>query len=75
MAQKSGSGNPVEELLQQVQAMGSGNGGGRRRPPPPRNKPPQIPLPLIGIAVALGFVVWAAFSSFYTVQPEERAVV
>ena len=75
MAQKSGSGNPVEELLQQVQAMGSGNGGGRRRPPPPRNKPPQIPLPLIGIAVTLGFVVWAAFSSFYTVQPEERAVV
>ncbi|MCB1589061.1 MAG: FtsH protease activity modulator HflK, partial [Xanthomonadales bacterium] len=75
MAQKASSGNPVEELLQQVQSMGSGNGGGRRRPPPPRNRPPQIPLSLIAVAVALGFGVWAVPSSFYTVQPEERAVV
>jgi membrane protease subunit HflK len=79
MAQQPTPDNPLTELWSRIEASrnagdGNGKGGGGRRPPPPGRKQ-SIPAPVVGIIVAAGFVVWAALSSFYTVQPEERAVV
>ena len=37
--------------------------------------PPKVPVRLIGIGVAVLLGLWGLFSLFYTVQPEERAVV
>lgn len=77
MAQKAGGDNPLTELMERIQAAsgGGGNGAGRGRRPPPPGRKQSIPAPVIGILVAAGFAVWAGLSSFYTVQPEERAVV
>jgi membrane protease subunit HflK len=47
-------------------------GGGRR---PPSVVRPQIPGGSIAIAVLVVLGLWGVFSSFYTVQPEERAVI
>lgn len=52
----------------------------RRTPPPPREPgAPSGPSALqgrqIGLVVAAILVIWGLYSSFYTVQPEERAVV
>ncbi len=53
----------------------AGNGGGPQRPSGPRNQNPDLPVGLIGIGLIVLLLLWASFSSFYTVQPEERAVV
>jgi membrane protease subunit HflK len=59
----------IRKLLRSIQ--GDGRGGGPSNPMPM----PQHPLKFgFGLAVAV-LVVWGAFSSFYTVQPEERAVI
>jgi membrane protease subunit HflK len=47
--------------------------GGARRPPTVGR--PQIPGGSIAIAVLVLLGLWGVFSSFYTVQPEERAVI
>jgi membrane protease subunit HflK len=47
--------------------------GGARRPPTVGR--PQIPGGSIAIAVLELLGLWGVFSSFYTVQPEERAVI
>lgn len=48
----------------------AGAGGGR---PPAR--PPQLPRVAVGVVAAGLLGLWGLFSSYYTVQPEERAVV
>jgi membrane protease subunit HflK len=57
-------------------AGGSGGDGpfsaGPRRPPP---QMPSLQGKQIGFIVGIAVAVWAVFSLFYTVQPEERAVV
>ncbi len=77
MAQQANPNNPLTELWSRIEAGRAGNGGsgGPRRPPPPGARPPSIPAPLVGIIFVAGLVIWAALSSFYTVQPEQRAVV
>jgi modulator of FtsH protease HflK len=59
----------IRKLLRSIQ--GDGRGGGPSNPIPM----PQHPLKFaLGLAVVV-LVVWGVFSSFYTVQPEERAVI
>lgn len=55
------------------QMGGSGGGGSNGRSPFSGSKPPIGKLAGLGVAALL--LVWGALSSFYTVQPEERAVV
>ncbi len=50
---------------------GQGSSGGAR--PPVR--PPQLPRVAVGVVAAGLLGLWGLFSSYYTVQPEERAVV
>jgi membrane protease subunit HflK len=53
-----------------------GNGGGSGRGTGDGgNMPSPAQFRLIGIAAIVLLAVWALFSTFYTVQPEERAVV
>jgi membrane protease subunit HflK len=47
--------------------------GGTRRPPSVGR--PQVPGRSIAIAALVLLGIWGVFSSFYTVQPEERAVI
>ncbi|HEY8509857.1 MAG TPA: FtsH protease activity modulator HflK [Steroidobacteraceae bacterium] len=58
-------------------ARGSGGGpGGPREPGTPRWQPPSGPSRgVLGIVAVVAVVIWAVFSCFYTVQPEERAIV
>jgi membrane protease subunit HflK len=59
--------NDAKELIQQI--LGDkGRGNGSRMPPTPSG------APIIGVLAVL-VLVWGVFTSFYTVQPEERAVV
>lgn len=51
---------------------GGGNGG--TRPPPRRPRFDASPRQL-GVVVAVVVALWGAFTCFYTVQPEERAVI
>lgn len=61
--------NPISDLLNRM-----GRQQGRRGPQGPQaQKGPQPLQILIGLAVAVA--LWGVVSSFYTVQPEERAVV
>ncbi len=53
---------------------GSGNGTGRGSGSGP-SMPSSAQFRVIGIAAVVLIVGWALFSVFYTVQPEERAVV
>jgi membrane protease subunit HflK len=59
-------------------ARGSRGGGpgGPREPGTPRWQPPSGQQRSgLGLAALVVVVIWAAFSCFYTVQPEERAIV
>ncbi|HDZ39006.1 MAG TPA: FtsH protease activity modulator HflK, partial [Marinobacter sp.] len=61
-----------------IQSVDS-NGRGRQGPPDLTELFTKLgsggaPKGVIGIAI-LVLVIWGAFSAFYTVQPEERAVV
>jgi modulator of FtsH protease HflK len=50
--------------------------GGRRGPPRPSGGPPtKPPLGLIGTGIVVLLLLWGVMSTYYTVQPEERAVV
>jgi modulator of FtsH protease HflK len=53
---------------------GPGGPGGPRRPNAPGGFSPAQRRQL-GLAAAALLIVWGVYSSFYTVQPEERAVV
>ena len=60
--------NDAKDLIQQIL-------GDKKRGPTKISRPPSIGgAPLVGILVVLA-LAWAALTSFYTVQPEERAVV
>lgn len=48
---------------------------GRAWPRDPRGQPVGLGGKPLAIGLGIGLVLWAAMSSFYTVQPEERAVV
>ena len=60
-------------LFKVVRESGGGSSGAKRGGA--GGGQPDLPLGLIGIGVIALLLVWAVFSSFYTVQPEERAVV
>jgi membrane protease subunit HflK len=62
--------NFIEQLLNATGASnGSGNRGGNASLPTPPG------AGRIATIIGVAFLGWAALSSFYTVQPEERAVV
>lgn len=62
---KQNDDNPIADLMARMQRQGRGRGQG-----PGGLQPKQI---IIGLLVAVA--LWGIASSFYTVQPEERAVV
>jgi membrane protease subunit HflK len=64
---------PNDLIEQLLSAAGISDGSGRRGGSTGRPGGPAARQ--IAIIVGLAFLAWAAFSSFYTVQPEERAVV
>lgn len=66
----------LAELLQFGPRKGKGGGGGGGGSAyPPRGGGAKLPGGLIGFIVAALVVLWLVASSYYTVQPEERAVV
>ena len=58
--------NDIRKLLRTIQ----GDGGGTYK-----NPMPQHPLKFGVVLGVIVLLVWGAFSVFYTVQPEERAVI
>jgi modulator of FtsH protease HflK len=52
-----------------------GGGGGRGRGGGSGNQVPKIPTGLIALGIGAVIALWGVSSVFYTVQPEERAVV
>ncbi len=65
-----------------LQNILSGKGWHERRPPgnggaasPPPNRPQMPERRQIGVIVAVVLAIWGAYTLFYTVQPEEKAVV
>lgn len=52
--------------------FGNRGGGGRR---PPGLQLPRPPLGMIGTGLVVVLLLWGLLSTYYTVQPEERAVV
>lgn len=64
---------------ERARTAGRGNGGGGRGPGGRGSGGPSMSsgaqLRTIGIVAAIVVIAWAVFSVFYTVQPEERAVV
>ncbi len=67
MAQTRRNGNPLFAVFSNI--------GGKRNGGQPPGKPPSLPGFAFG-AIALGILgLWGVMSSYYTVQPEERAVV
>ena len=72
-------GTPADRLAELLQfgprkGKGGGSSGGGSAYPP-RGGGAKLPGGLIGIIVAALVVLWLVASSYYTVQPEERAVV
>jgi len=64
----------VKDLIEQLSsAMGASNGSGGRGDY--TGRPIGLGAGRLAIIIGTAFLAWAAFSSFYTVQPEERAVV
>lgn len=57
---------------ERAREVGGGRGGTGRGA---SSGPPELPPRLIGIGVIVLLILWGLFSVFYTVQPEERAVV
>lgn len=64
---------PKDLIKQLLSAAGVSDGSGRRGGSTGRPGGPGARQ--IAIIIGVAFLAWAAFSSFYTVQPEERAVV
>lgn len=72
-------GTPADRLAELLQfgprkGKGGGSSGGGSAYPP-RGGGAKLPGGLIGFIVAALVVLWLVASSYYTVQPEERAVV
>lgn len=67
----------LAELLQFGPRKGRAGGGGGSAYPPGGGgaKLPKLPMGLIGLAVVVIVALWFAGSIYYTVQPEQRAVV
>lgn len=65
----------LAELLQFGPRKGRGGGGGAVPPGTGGPRVPKLPLGLIGLVVVVVLALWFVFSSYYTVQPEQRAVV
>ena len=63
----------LAELLQFGPRKNKNAGGGSAYPP--RSGGAKLPGGLIGFAIAAILILWLIASSYYTVQPEERAVV
>jgi membrane protease subunit HflK len=64
----------IEDLIKQLSnAMGASNGSGGRGGN--TSRPIGFGAGRLAIIIGVAFLGWTAFSSFYTVQPEERAVV
>ncbi len=66
---------PNDQLKNLFKIVRESGGGGKQRSGGPNAPAPDLPVGWIGIGVAAMILLWASFSSFYTVQPEERAVV
>ncbi len=67
-------------MIQSVKSNGWGGGGGGRSGPPDltelmKKAGGRPPGKMIGGIVLLLLAIWAVMTSFYTVQPEQRAVV
>jgi len=67
VANSNQTNNPVTEMLSRLNGGAGGGGGGAQAP--------KLPPAVAFIVVAIGLFVWGLISSWYTVQPEERAVV
>lgn len=52
-----------------------GSGSGGAPPPPPQRPDRSLPPRALGIGAIVILALWGLLSCFYTVQPEERAVV
>ncbi|MBK6726612.1 MAG: FtsH protease activity modulator HflK [Xanthomonadales bacterium] len=67
----------LAELLQFGPRKGRAGGGGGSAYPPAGGgaKLPRPPLGLVGFVVVAIVALWLVFSAYYTVQPEEKAVV
>ena len=64
----------IEDLIKQLsKAAGASNGSGG--PGGSTSRPFGFGAGQLAVIIGTAFLAWAAFSSFYTVQPEERAVV
>ena len=60
---------------QLINAAGGSSGSGRRGGGTAMRRPSSWQGTAVATFIGIVVVAWAAFSSFYTVQPEERAVV
>ena len=67
----------LAELLQFGPRKGRAGGGGGSAYPPGGGgaQLPKLPLGLVGVVVVVVLALWLVFSAYYTVQPEEKAVV
>ncbi len=64
----------IEDLIKQLSnATGASNGSGGRGGN--TSRPIGFGAGRLALIIGVAFLGWTAFSSFYTVQPEERAVV
>jgi modulator of FtsH protease HflK len=66
---------PNEQLAALFKVVRDSGGGARRAGGSSGGARPDLPLGLIGFGIIALLLLWAVFSSFYTVQPEERAVI
>lgn len=67
---------PNEQLAALFKVVRGGNGSDSpQRRSGPGGARPDLPLGLIGLGIVALILLWGTLSSFYTVQPEERAVV
>ncbi len=73
--EKNMMGQGWHERAKQGNAGGGDRGGFGGRSSGAGSGPPDVNPKLIGVGAVVLLVVWALFSVFYTVQPEERAVV
>ncbi len=66
----------ARDLIDQLMhAAGASNGSGRVRGRNGMRRPSGLQGGTLAIIVGIAILAWAAFSAFYTVQPEQRAVV
>lgn len=69
---------PNEQMAALFKIVRDAGGGGAKRTGPGGGSGAtrgDLPLGLIGVAIVGLLLLWGTLSSFYTVQPEERAVV